>query len=181
MNVKKEELHRIFSQFKEAEVCPRCGGKLHPKKGSIFGGGLSLSRVADIEICPKCGNDEAMTDWANRKRIREDCFAYSDEQRGRWYIVAEMLKNMDTQEGRKTFIQSMESGVYTGFDVDGGETIIMQEQGVGMEIRTCHKGKENWYECVEIDKDGYPEGVKYLPNEKAKENMPSSPRRLEGE
>lgn len=181
MNVKKEELHRIFSQFKEADVCPRCGGKLHPKKGCVFGGGLSLSRVADIEICPKCGNDEAMTDWVNGKRIREDCVAYSDEQRGRWYIVSEMLKNMDTESGRKTFIQSMESNVYTGFNVDGEETIIMQEQGVGMEVRTCHKEKENWYECVEYDSDGYAEAVKYLHKDKSEKDMPSAPRKLEGE
>ena len=132
--------------------------------------------MADIEVCPKCGNDEAMTDYVNSKRIREDCFAYSDEQRGRWYIVSEMLKNMDTETGRKTFVQSMESGVYTDFYADGRETIIMQERGVRMEIRTCYKGKDGWYKCVEINGDGCAEAVKYLSEEKAKGNMLSSVR-----
>lgn len=174
MNVSKIELESIYSFMKKDGVCPRCGGKGHPENAFPFGSEMSLSRLADIEICPRCGSDEAMTSYANSKRIAEDFEGYADEQRGAWAIVSDMLKKMDTEEGRRAFIQSMDSDVYTGFNADGEEVIVMQQKAAGMTVKTCHATKPQWYESVEYDEDGFAVGVAYEakePQERKPENM----------
>ena len=67
----------------------------------------------------------------------------------------------NTSQGRKVFIDNIESGIYTGRNVEGEEVILMNENRVGMEIWTKHKEKPNWWEVVSYDEDGFQESVSY--------------------
>ncbi len=75
--------------------------------------------------------------------------------------IGEAMLRMDKLEARKRFIQEVESGMYTGRNVEGEEVILINENHVGMEIWTRHKEKPNWWEVVHYDKEGYQEGVTY--------------------
>ena len=128
MNVTKEQMERIVAAAQEEkmfeDICPRCGGKLKPENPFPYGGGLSVSRLADVSICPKCGTEEAMSDFENQDRIRGDFSGYVSEELSKWNIV-------------------------------------LLEQGQGMEVKTRHTEKPDWYECVHYDRDGYQEAVSY--------------------
>ena len=79
----------------------------------------------------------------------------------KWAVVQSVLAEMDTAKGRKKFIDSFESGMYAGRNVEDEEVILMNENHVGMEIWTKHKEKPNWWEIVSYDEDGSQESVTY--------------------
>ena len=164
MKISKKTMEALFEKMSEdfTDTCPRCGGKLHPVNPFPFGGGVALSRLASVSVCGECGMTEAMNDYSHREEIRDGDFEkYVSGQLGEWYIFKHLLGNMDERRYREIFIECMESNVYDGTNVDGEETLVFLEQGEGMIIKTCHKEKPDWYECVHYDKEGYQEGVSY--------------------
>ena len=67
------------------------------------------------------------------------------------------------EKERSKFIASTESGVYTG-ETESGEYCRMHlEKGQGMIVKIQREGKEEWFECIEYDKDGYQISVFYEP------------------
>lgn len=68
-------------------------------------------------------------------------------------------------EGRAKFIAENESSIYTGENEDGEPVMIVLEQGEGMTIKTRHAEKPRWWECVEVDKDGFQTCTAYEPVE----------------
>lgn len=165
MNVTKEQMERIVAaaQAKKMfeDICPRCGGKLKPENPFPYGGGLSVSRLADVSICPKCGTKEAMSDFENQDRIRGDFSGYVSDELSKWNILKSLFNTFDEIYSRRIMIETLESSLYTGENVDGEEVIVLLEQGQGMEVKTRHTEKPDWYECVHYDKDGYQEAVSY--------------------
>lgn len=130
--------------------CPRCG-MMKMKEERILN---SLSRYCDVYICSDCGTEEAMNDWTGKALPFE-----------KWAVmqafIHSVLAKLNTSQGRKTFIDNIESGIYTGRNVEGEEVILMNENHVGMEIWTKHKEKPNWWEVVSYDEDGCQESVTY--------------------
>lgn len=73
------------------------------------------------------------------------------------------------REARKTFIQTMESSLYDGFNVDGERVLVCVEQGRGMTIKTLNS--KNWWSCVDYDENGYPTGTYPEPNNEDQKQM----------
>jgi hypothetical protein len=164
--MKKENMEMIVSLLSLKEdvnnVCPRCGGRLYPENQYPYGGGLSVSRLCAVSICPKCGMEEALSDW-NRSggRSTEDFQRYVSGELQKWYAFRQLLERLHERSFRAVFIQSMESNLYSGTNTDGNEVRVLLEQGKGMEVKTRHKEKPRWYECIHYDACGYQEGVTY--------------------
>lgn len=68
------------------------------------------------------------------------------------------------REARKQFIKNNESSIYTGKNVDGEDVIVCLNQNEGMTVKTSHKNKPRWLECIEYDEEGYRISVSYEPN-----------------
>lgn len=68
---------------------------------------------------------------------------------------------LDTIENRHRFIQTMESNLYVGKNVDGEEVQVRLQQGEGMEIWTRHHAKPMWWEVVTFDEFGLQVSVTY--------------------
>ena len=164
MKVNKYEMERLCGTWKREGVCPRCGGDLEPSNPFPYGGRTALSRLAKISICPSCGTAEAMADFENAERIRNNFDAYVAEELGKWEIMKDVLSKMDTREARAAFISAIDGNVFTGENTDGEEVIVGVVKD-GMIVKTRHKEKPQWYECVSYDKDGRQEGVTYIPAE----------------
>ena len=71
--------------------------------------------------------------------------------------------DMTTSKGRQKFIEETPSGIYTGTNADDEHVEVYVDQGCGMTVKTVHKEKPNWFECVYYDEDGWQEGVSYEP------------------
>lgn len=50
---------------------------------------------------------------------------------------------------------------YEGVNVDGDPVHVFVQKDECMVIKTNHKAKPKWWECVEYDADGYQVGVTY--------------------
>lgn len=149
MDMKIDTKFTVESLAKNYEKgrCPRCG-KMNMREEQLLN---SLSRYCDVYICSDCGNEEAMIDWTGDTVLPFE----------KWAVVQSVLAEMNTVQGRKKFIDSFESGMYAGRNVEDEEVILMNENHVGMEIWTKHKEKPNWWEIVSYDKDGSQESVTY--------------------
>lgn len=76
--------------------------------------------------------------------------------------MANMLEigiDTSTRDGRVRLINEMESGIYTGSNVDGEDCIVMLDKGVGMTIKRLQSN--GYFECVDYDSNGYQECVYY--------------------
>ena len=72
-----------------------------------------------------------------------------------------LLKHLgwDKLDERAAFIKETPSGLYSGTDVEGTETIVFLTQGEGMDVwKPTHNG---WYEVVYYDSKGNQEGTSY--------------------
>lgn len=146
--IKKDTLENLVKNSKsytDEKLCPRCGRKM--RKEWVEN---SFSRYADVYICSECGLDEAVRDF-NKKVL-----SFSE-----WKIVKNILLEIDTVEGRYKFIHCVDSGIYTGTNVDGEDVIIEIQKGKGMNIWTIHAEKPNWWEIVEYNECGGQESVSY--------------------
>lgn len=139
--------HMVRKKQKEEHICPRCGNKM--RENDIEN---PLSRHADVYICSDCGTDEAMRDFA------KNVLPFHE-----WKVAKDLLANMDTVDGRKLFIDNIDSGVYDGTNVDGEMVIVDVVRGERMKISTIHKSKPRWWEVVEYNADGYEAAVSYEP------------------
>lgn len=81
-------------------------------------------------------------------------------------VEKNILEKINTPgaEAKKEFIQTYESGMYVGKNVEDEKVILMNDNHHGMEIWIKHKEKPNWWEVVSYDKDGYQESVTYEHN-----------------
>lgn len=61
--------------------------------------------------------------------------------------------NFEDREEIKTFINSNESGIYSGKNVDDEEVVVMLQQGNGMNVKTLQSN--GWYRVHEYDEDGF--------------------------
>jgi hypothetical protein len=69
--------------------------------------------------------------------------------------------NFETREGRVEFIHNNESSLYEGKNIDGEQVIVMLQKGEGMDVKTRHHNKMNWWEIIEYDAEGFQVGVTY--------------------
>lgn len=73
--------------------------------------------------------------------------------------------HLTTFANRCRFINTMESDLYVGKNVDGDEVQVRLQKGVGIEIWTRHKEKPKWWEVVAFDELGFQVSVTYKPYE----------------
>ncbi len=152
--MKKEIIERLVlgnEEMKKTHICPRCGKAMNEDDALN-----SLSRYADVYICSNCGTDEAM----------RGLFGGSPMDFSEWQIWKELLFSISSAAGRKTFSETVPSGIYTGKNADGEEISVRVEDGKGMVIMTEHAEKPNWLECIEYNEKGEQCGVCYEPKEK---------------
>lgn len=151
--MKKEAIERLVSNSEDFtnHICPRCGKAMESEDAVRI-----ISHYANVLICSDCGIDESINSKDNNK-IKDE---FSTPFAG-WKIYKDLLKNLDTARGRARFIANMESGIYVGENVDGERVVVISQQGCGMDIKTIHISKPNWYEVVNYDVDGEQEGVEY--------------------
>lgn len=76
-------------------------------------------------------------------------------------LANEELLKFDDREVRKKFIETVESGIYFGTNVEGEDVQVLVDRGKGMAVKTNHKEKPLWWEVVEYDSEGFQESVSY--------------------
>lgn len=74
--------------------------------------------------------------------------------------LKELGMHLDTPEGRAEFIAKAEEDIYTGITLDGREARVHLGE-TGMSIYFEQKGKPNWWEIIDYDKNGLRESVRY--------------------
>lgn len=79
-------------------------------------------------------------------------------------VIPDNKYDFTEPSGRAKFISEQESSIYIGHNQDHEQVMIFLEKGVGCIIKTKHRNKPKWWECLEYDKDGYLIGESYEPD-----------------